>query len=152
MIEIKGNNSDKVKRNCLGIFIIIIIGLVLFLCYYFNKISDYKKVEANIVSISTNYHSGTGKTKSSKAYYITYEFTYNGNQYQVTQQALTKIGKSEGDVVTIRCNPDNPQEIANMNYVKGSIVAIIILLLFSYVIIRQMKIENHDQNTNSGVV
>lgn len=98
MIKINGN-SDKAKKNCLVIFIVIIIGLVIFLCYYLNKISDYEKVEANIVSISTHHSSGTATKKSTKAYYVTYEYTYKDVKYQAIQQALTKIGKSQGDLL-----------------------------------------------------
>lgn len=123
MIRISGKIIPPIF--CLIVLIILLLIIVFYSILYMN----YDKVEAKIVSISSETYNGVGDSQSSRAYYIKYEYKYNGETYQVEQQVLTIKGKHEGQLVTLRCNPNKPDAIANNSIIIFSVIGSIFLLL-----------------------
>ncbi len=116
---------------------IALVTLTITLVFNLTQIAYYHKVEAHISSINTELYEGVGDSQTSKAHFVTYNFIYEGKPYEVTQQVFTKIGKHIGDTVILRCNPNNPTQIANMSLIKDNFAFICFLLLFITVVFQQ---------------
>lgn len=116
---------------------IVLITLVIIVISNLIQIAKYHKVKAYISSINTEIYAGAGDSQTSKAHFVTYNFTYDGKPYEVTQQVFMKVGKHVGDAVTLRCNPDNPTQIANMLLIKSCIAGICFLSLFIIIVFFQ---------------
>lgn len=72
------------------------------------------------------YHGESQKT--SYDILVTYEYSYDGENYAANRRELTKIGKKNGKQVTIKCNPESPEEIQEV-YERNIFALITSLLL-----------------------
>lgn len=146
-----GNNgiivsaSPKVIRNCIiacGVAMLIVIAI---LVYNIIMTKDYVKVDAQVTKVieynreSTSKSTIKSKNKNKKqrttTYVITYEFTYNAKEYLSEQELSNKPNEQEGDIVQIRCNPDNPEQIENTHIIKTSYIFIVVLTAFSIILL-----------------
>lgn len=109
IIELKKTPKSKavfvVTICCFALIVLtaIILGADLM------KTSDYRKVRAEIVKISDKNQNKSGNHVYS--YFITYEFEFKGEKYQVSKSSLIEIDKKVGDLEEIKINPDNPEEM-----------------------------------------
>ncbi len=117
--------------------IVVLITLVIIFISKLIQIPNYHKVEAHISSINTEHYEGVGDSQTTRAHFVTYTFVYEGKTYEVTQRVFTKMGKHKGDAVTLRCNPNNPAQIANMPSIYGCFVLICFLCFFIIVVFHQ---------------
>lgn len=123
--------NPKVKKY-LPYFLIACIAatfLVLFVDYrYAEKYSDFVNVDAVIADVTreTTYHGESQKTSHDTL--VTYEYSYNDEDYVSSRRELTKIGKKTGKQVTIKCNPESPEEIQEV-YERNIFALITALLL-----------------------
>ena len=104
--------NPKVKKYLPYILIACIAAtfLVLFVDYrYAEKYSDFVNVDAVITDIRR-------------------EATYHGEDYVSNRRELTKISKKTGKQVTIKCNPEFPEEIQEV-YERNIFALITALLL-----------------------
>ena len=76
-------------------------------------------------SVSSLHHVESQKT--SYDILVTYEYSYNGEDYLSNRRELTKICKKTGKQVVIKCNPESPKEIQEVY--ERNIFAIITALL-----------------------
>ena len=123
--------NPKVKKYLPYILIACIAAtfLVLFVDYrYAEKYSDFVNVDAVITDIrrEATYHGESLKT--SYDIIITYEYSYDGEDYVSNRRELTKISKKTGKQVTIKCNPESPEEIQEV-YERNIFALITALLL-----------------------
>lgn len=123
--------NPKVKKHLPYILIVCIAAsfLVLFVDYrYAEKYSDFVNVDAVIADVTreTTYHGESQKTSHDTL--VTYEYSYNDEDYVSSRRELTKIGKKTGKQVTIKCNPESPEEIQEV-YERNIFALITALLL-----------------------
>ncbi len=119
--------TEKEKLKVLTICKIVLVLLVVYTIYFVYQISEYQKVDAQIIAVNTKVYESIGESRSSTAYFVTYEYTYNNTQYRVTQQVFTKIGKNNGDVASLYCNPQDPGQIANLSLIRACLAGIVFL-------------------------
>lgn len=134
--------NPKVKKYLPYILIVCIAAtfLVLFVDYrYAEKYSDFVNVDAVITDIrrEATYHGESQKT--SYNILITYEYSYDGEDYVSNRRELTKIGKKTGKQISIKCNPESPKEIQEVY--KRNIFALItsLLLLWDFLLWKGMQ-------------
>lgn len=134
--------NPKVKKHLPYILIVCIAAsfLVLFVDYrYAEKYSDFVNVDAVIADVTreTTYHGES--QKMSYDILITYEYSYDGKDYMSNRRELTKIGKKTGKQVSIKCNPESPEEIQEVY--KRNIFALItsLLLLWDFFLWKGMQ-------------
>ena len=123
--------NPEVKRYLPHILITCIAAtfLVFFMdCKYVKKYSDFVNVDAVMTDIKREavYHGGSQKT--SYDILVTYEYSYNGEDCVSNRRELTKIGKKTGKCVSIKCNPESPEEIQEI-YERNIFALITALLL-----------------------
>lgn len=102
--------------------------LVIFVDYkYVERYSDFVSIDAVITDVrrEATYHGESQKTSCDII--VTYEYSYNGEDYTSNRRELTKIGKKTGKQVSIKCNPESPEEIQEVY--ERNIFAIITALL-----------------------
>ena len=132
----------KVKKHLPYILIVCIAAsfLVLFVDYrYAEKYSDFVNVDAVITDIrrEATYYGESQKT--SYDIFVTYEYSYDGEDYVSNRRELTKIGKKTEKQVSIKCNPKSPEEIQEVY--KRNIFALItsLLLLWDFFLWKGMQ-------------
>lgn len=125
---------NKATPKILLCCILTLIILMVISGFYFVKTLNYEKVEAHIIGV----YSKKPRDSGTKTHYITYEFLFNGQKYQATKQVFTSIGKREGALSSVRCNPNNPTELFNTLLIQGCLVGIVILVLVIFILIRQI--------------
>lgn len=116
---------------------VVLVLLIAFVVYYLLQISGYQKVDARIIAIHTEVYDSVGESRSSRANFVTYEYTYNDMDYRVTQQVLTKIGKNNGDVVSLYCNPQDPEQVANILLIGVCLTCIAFLGIMLFLLSHQ---------------
>lgn len=114
--------------------------LVVFVdCKYVKKYSDFVNVDAVITDIKREktYHEESQKT--SYDIIVTYEYSYNREDYTSNRRELTRIGKKTGKQVVIKCNPESPEEIQEVY--ERNIFALItaLLLLWNFFLWKGMR-------------
>lgn len=132
-----GNGNDRIivsasPKALMKVLILCGIALVIaisILAYNLILTTKYVEVEAKVVEVTKIIHKSNTKT-----YYITNKFLYNGKQYVVKQDQPNNPSEKEGDIVYIRCNPNNPNQIANTHLIKTLSIIIVIIFAFSTVI------------------
>lgn len=133
MLKITEKENSRVLICCKVILVI----LIAFLACYLLKISGYQKVDAQIIAIHTEVYDSVGESRSSRANFVTYEYTYNDTNYRITQQIFTKIGKNKGDVVSLYCNPQDPEQVANILLIVVCSTGIAFLGIMLFLLSRQ---------------
>ena len=134
--------NPKVKKHLPYILIVCIAAsfLVLFVDYrYAEKYSYFVNVDAVIADVTreTTYHGESQKTSHDTL--VTYEYSYNDEDYVSSRRELTKIDKKTGKQISIKCNPESPEEIQEVY--KRNIFALItsLLLLWDFLLWKGMQ-------------
>ena len=114
----------------------IILLLIQLLILYFiitgikSMIVCTEKVVAKVTSVieeKKRYEdSKTGKTEYRYYYEVTFEYDYNGQEYDTTRTYSDRSKYSKGDNPTIKINPHNPKETGGL---KGDISTLLGLSL-----------------------
>lgn len=86
---------------------------------------SYAEVEAVIADVTRTY-SGHGSDRKAH-YHVTVEYDYNGEHYEQPLGYYT-AGMKEGNTVTIRCNPEDPDEIVSSPAVAVAIFSVFALI------------------------
>ena len=127
------------------IFIISIIALALFITLFVLDTltyANYVKTEARIISVETRFGS-SNTTNMNRSYYVTYEYTVNGETVTMERQEFFQAGKAEGDIKTVKYNPASPYALQNTYSYYAKIGVIVFLGIFSsllcVVIIRKKR-------------
>ena len=89
-----------------------------------------KEVAAKVTSVIEDERryedSKTGKTEYKYYYETTFEYDYNGQEYETTRTYSDRSKYSKGDTPTIKINPHNPKETSGL---KGDISTLLGLSL-----------------------
>lgn len=114
-------NLARVIMKSVSIFFAIVFlvfgGLAVNECI---KYKDYVSFEATVTDAyeKTSYSDDETTTN----HYVDISYTYDGEEYTATQQVLS-ASYAVGDKIEIRCNPDDPSELA------GNIVLFVFVIL-----------------------
>lgn len=130
-VDIKDLSVGQLNKMLL---VVGAIGAVFCLLFIMNciKYVTYKKVDATVTSVT----SLRPTNKSKPEYYAEYDYEFEGNFYTAKERMfLNKY--SEGEIVTIRINPKNPEELLHNFYTLLSGGAMLILIVVSIPIIKQ---------------
>ena len=133
----------KISRKTAIIFISIatIISLIFVGSFLKNKYdyTDYIKTEACISKTILKYQ-GTNKTP---VRYVIYNFTVDDKAYEVEGRVFNHWFKKEGNIVFIRYNPSNPNQIENKYLITTKVGMALFLFVFAsgltYCVIKDMK-------------
>lgn len=123
--------NPEVKKYLPYIMIVCIAAtlLVLFVdCKYFKKYSDFVNVDAVITDIKREVTYCEESQETSYDILVTYKYSYDGKNYAANRRELPKIDKKAGKQVTIKCNPESPEEIQEI-YERNIFALITALLL-----------------------
>ena len=107
-----------------GIILLLIQVLILYFIITSIKrmIVCTEKVVAKVTSVieekKRHEDSKTGKTEYRYYYEVTFEYDYNGQEYDTTRTYSDRSKYSKGDNPTIKINPHNPKETSGL---KGDI-------------------------------
>ena len=129
--------SDKsVLRKAMIVLMILFIICTLGLFFYLAKYSKYIEITARIVDVKIVYdnqnHDNQNRNK-----YIQYKYTFNGEEYDADKLVFWGNKSSIGKKVSIKINPQNPQEIANDTFIKSFIIIdIMCAIMFGLIMLR----------------
>lgn len=98
--------------------------------YY--KYSSFVEVEAKIINSYTK--TGCFPNTLSDSHFVTYEYKLDDNIYTSTRQLFAKKDREVGKVETVRCNPNNPEEIEDMYSKRSSSCIAIYLAIYSAIL------------------
>ena len=107
-------------KNIIARFIIpivLIAGGILFVCIGFNqnnKVDTFKEVNATITNIDVQY----GVGEETNQYTVLVKYTVNGKEYEEEIDNY-KASYKVGDEITVKYNPDKPEEVTAMS--KGGL-------------------------------
>lgn len=134
--------NPEVKRYLPYIMITCIAAtfLILFVDYkYVEKYGDFVSVDAVITDIrrEVTYHGESQKT--SYDILVRYKYSYDSKKYVSNRRELTRIGKNPGKHVSLKCNPESPEEIQEVY--ERNIFALItaLLLLWDFFLWKGMR-------------
>ena len=115
---------------------------------YYNRYADFQTVDAIISDVTRHVaKSPSSKNRTSYTNSITYEYEAAGKTYTATRREFTRIGKTEGEKVSIKYNPDSPEKI-QQTYTQSMCMIITALLLlgdwFLWMYVRQIQKEEKE--------
>lgn len=122
------NVKIYVSKKTLGIILAVCLAILAFTAYMgignTIKYNNFVPVDAEIMDIGF-YGDGNSDCKL----YLKYE--YDGKEY-TSKKELRSVGDLRtGDIITIRCNPNNPYEINDDYGTSGYIIVSCFLAIFS---------------------
>ncbi len=101
--------------------IVLIVGGILFVCIGVNQtknVDTFKEVNATITNIDVEY----GVGEETNQYTVLVKYTVNGKEYEEEIDNY-KSSYSVGDEITVKYNPQKPEEITAMS--KGGLIVYI---------------------------
>jgi len=102
-------NIKTLKKTIIGWGLILTVVITIFTVLLVKE-SDYKKVNATIVSIGKH---RAGGHNSNTQIATAYDYTYKDIKYEDILYSNTKIGKIVGKNLVMYCDPDKPGQLKN---------------------------------------
>lgn len=132
-VDIKDLSVGQLNKMLLVLGAIGAVFCVVFIINCINYIT-YEKVDATVTSVT----SLRPTYKSKPEYYAEYKYEFEGNFYTAKERMFSNK-YSEGEVVKIRINPNNPEELLHDFYTLLSGGVMLVLIVVSIPIIKQKK-------------
>ena len=109
---------------------VIIFGLLVSLFGERAKTADYISVDAKLIETRKCY--GTSFTNDMSLYQKhIFSFTVNGQEYIAERESFRFSPWKEGSIHSIRCNPNNPEELEDTKK-KYTTIAVLVILLIAF--------------------
>ena len=126
----------KVPKKMLRIVFSVVMAtiLVLITIMIVNVIAhkDYISVEAEVSKVYTDTFSGKGSKSNSSAKYAIVEYTIEAKKYSSKYRLGNFHNVSEGNIITVRFNPNNYSDIYNDYTNRINIFFIVFLSAFKF--------------------
>ena len=150
--------NPEAKKSISWILLITLLATVVLVALdvkYHNKYADFQAVDAVISDVTRHVtKSPSSKNRTSYTNSITYEYEAAGKMYTATRREFTRIGKTEGEKVSIKYNPDHPEEI-QQTYTQSMCMIITALLLFGdwflWMCVRQIQKEKEEKEMRGEI-
>ena len=147
--------NPEAKKSISWILLITLLATVVLIVLdakYYNRYADFQTVDAIISDVTRHVtKSPSSRNRTSYTNSITYEYEAAGKTYTATRREFTRIGKTEGEKVSIKYNPDHPEEI-QQTYTQSMCMIITALLLFGdwflWMCVRQMQKEKEEKTSS----
>ena len=150
--------NPEAKKSISWILLITLLATVVLIVLnvkYYNRYADFQTVDAIISDVTRHAtKSPSSKNRTSYTNSITYEYEAAGKTYTATRREFTRIGKTEGEKVSIKYNPDHPEE-RQQTYTQSMCMIITALLLFGdlflWMCVRQMQKEKEEKEMRGEI-
>ena len=150
--------NPEAKKSISWILLITLLATVVLVALdvkYHNNYADFQAVDAVISDVTRHVtKSPSSKNRTSYTNSITYEYEAAGKMYKATRREFTRIGKTEGEKVSIKYNPDHP-EGRQQTYTQSMCMIITALLLFGdwflWMCVRQMQKEKEEKEMRGEI-
>lgn len=122
--------DKKSIKNILIVCIVAFIALTVFIVFKFTKYSSFAECEAAVITVNENIPNPGETSSTYSSLILSYE--YLGEKYTAEQMVTARTARktTEGDIITIKINPEKPEEIADSYASVLWIVIDVILLIF----------------------
>lgn len=116
---------NKFKKDIVKGLIIALIGF-LFCSFVLYETKDYIEIEVQYGGCSVY-----RKTGEADDYYEHFYFNYNGRDYHISNKTLSPRNAQKGEIVKIEIDPNNPDKIKDLSYMRYGIFAFLLGLAYS---------------------
>lgn len=114
----------------IGVICVVIIAVFTSLLIVDNiKYGSYVAVKAEIIKVES-FFGDSSKTNMQQSHYVTYSYKYYNKEQTAQKQVFFKSRYKVGDIVDIRINPDNINEVENTMRTGAYIVVDIFVTVF----------------------
>lgn len=138
-------NSFKQLLKILLFSAAVTLVLTIFVIIDIVKYSNYVTVNAQVESVYIDYDDDGSIT------YAVVNYTYNGQYYSKTiEDGVFFSSLSEGDSISLKCNPKNASEIENVTEFKELIFVTIIAAMFTMLIVFLIVKKRKQNKTKSN--
>ena len=128
--------NPEAKKSISWILLITLLATVVLIVLdakYYNRYADFQTVDAIISDVTRHVtKSPSSRNRTSYTNSITYEYEAAGKTYTATRREFTRIGKTEGEKVSIKPRPPrrNTADVHSKHVYDNHCVTIIWRLVF----------------------